>query len=118
MLFQKKPSFTDGFYLREETVLSFVVFVSSASNANAFIPVSYTHLVIGICGGDGIGPRITGEAQRVLQFLSLIHILPVPACPHLRKASDWERYPRGWKVPFPTAWDKIHPSAAGAYGID
>ena len=26
-------------------------------------------IVIGICGGDGIGPRITGEAQRVLQFL-------------------------------------------------
>lgn len=26
-------------------------------------------IVIGICGGDGIGPRITGEAQRVLEFL-------------------------------------------------
>ena len=26
-------------------------------------------IIIGICGGDGIGPRITGEAQRVLEFL-------------------------------------------------
>ncbi len=27
------------------------------------------HLVIGICGGDGIGPIITREGQRVLEFL-------------------------------------------------
>jgi isocitrate dehydrogenase (NAD+) len=26
-------------------------------------------LVIGVCGGDGIGPRITSEAQRILEFL-------------------------------------------------
>ncbi len=26
-------------------------------------------LVIGICGGDGIGPVITKEAERVLKFL-------------------------------------------------
>ena len=26
-------------------------------------------IVIGICGGDGIGPRITKESQRVLEFL-------------------------------------------------
>jgi isocitrate dehydrogenase (NAD+) len=26
-------------------------------------------LVIGVCGGDGIGPYITAEAQRVLEFL-------------------------------------------------
>ncbi|MBE7029718.1 MAG: isocitrate/isopropylmalate dehydrogenase family protein [Ruminococcaceae bacterium] len=26
-------------------------------------------IIIGICGGDGIGPRITNEAQRVLEFL-------------------------------------------------
>lgn len=26
-------------------------------------------IVIGVCGGDGIGPRITNEAQRVLEFL-------------------------------------------------
>ena len=44
-------------------------------------------IVIGVCGGDGIGPAITGQAQRVLEyllkkevqsgkveFLSLIHI--------------------------------------------
>ncbi|MBQ9939403.1 MAG: isocitrate/isopropylmalate dehydrogenase family protein [Oscillospiraceae bacterium] len=26
-------------------------------------------IIIGVCGGDGIGPIITGEAQRVLEFL-------------------------------------------------
>lgn len=26
-------------------------------------------LIIGVCGGDGIGPVITGEAQRVLEYL-------------------------------------------------
>lgn len=26
-------------------------------------------LIIGVCGGDGIGPTITGEAQRVLEYL-------------------------------------------------
>ena len=26
-------------------------------------------LVIGVCGGDGIGPTITHEAERVLRFL-------------------------------------------------
>jgi len=26
-------------------------------------------LIIGVCGGDGIGPRITSEAQRVLEYL-------------------------------------------------
>ena len=24
---------------------------------------------IGVCGGDGIGPAITGQAQRVLEYL-------------------------------------------------
>lgn len=27
------------------------------------------NIIIGICGGDGIGPIITGEAQRMLEFL-------------------------------------------------
>jgi len=27
------------------------------------------NIIIGICGGDGIGPVITGEAQRMLEFL-------------------------------------------------
>lgn len=26
-------------------------------------------IVIGVCGGDGIGPAITGQAQRILEFL-------------------------------------------------
>ncbi|MBQ9119313.1 MAG: isocitrate/isopropylmalate dehydrogenase family protein [Lachnospiraceae bacterium] len=26
-------------------------------------------IIIGICGGDGIGPAITGQAQRILEFL-------------------------------------------------
>ena len=26
-------------------------------------------LIIGVCGGDGIGPVITGEARRVLEYL-------------------------------------------------
>lgn len=26
-------------------------------------------IIIGVCGGDGIGPAITGQAQRVLEFL-------------------------------------------------
>ena len=26
-------------------------------------------IIIGVCGGDGIGPIITHEAQRVLEFL-------------------------------------------------
>ena len=27
------------------------------------------NIIIGVCGGDGIGPTITGEAQRVLEWL-------------------------------------------------
>ena len=27
------------------------------------------HITIGICGGDGIGPRITASARRVLEYL-------------------------------------------------
>ncbi len=30
---------------------------------------SLSPLIIGVCGGDGIGPVITGEARRVLEFL-------------------------------------------------
>ncbi|MCI8622714.1 MAG: isocitrate/isopropylmalate dehydrogenase family protein [Provencibacterium sp.] len=30
---------------------------------------SLDKLIIGVCGGDGIGPVITGEAQRVLEYL-------------------------------------------------
>ena len=30
---------------------------------------SLDKIIIGICGGDGIGPIITSEAQRVLEFL-------------------------------------------------
>lgn len=30
---------------------------------------SLDKLIIGVCGGDGIGPTITAEAQRVLEFL-------------------------------------------------
>ena len=26
-------------------------------------------IIIGVCGGDGIGPAITGQAQRVLEYL-------------------------------------------------
>ena len=26
-------------------------------------------IIIGACGGDGIGPAITGQAQRVLEYL-------------------------------------------------
>ena len=26
-------------------------------------------IVIGVCGGDGIGPRITHEAARIIEFL-------------------------------------------------
>ncbi len=26
-------------------------------------------IIIGVCGGDGIGPAITGQAQRILEFL-------------------------------------------------
>ena len=26
-------------------------------------------IIIGVCGGDGIGPSITGQAQRVLEYL-------------------------------------------------
>ena len=34
--------------------------------------VDYTKLdkiIIGVCGGDGIGPAITGQAARVLEYL-------------------------------------------------
>ena len=34
--------------------------------------VNYAELdkiIIGVCGGDGIGPAITGQAQRILEFL-------------------------------------------------
>lgn len=27
-------------------------------------------IIIGVCGGDGIGPAITGQAQRILEFLT------------------------------------------------
>ena len=30
---------------------------------------SLDKIVIGVCGGDGIGPAITGQAQRVLEYL-------------------------------------------------
>lgn len=30
---------------------------------------SLDKIIIGVCGGDGIGPAITGQAQRVLKFL-------------------------------------------------
>lgn len=30
---------------------------------------SLDKIIIGVCGGDGIGPSITGQAQRVLEFL-------------------------------------------------
>lgn len=30
---------------------------------------SLDKIIIGVCGGDGIGPRITAEAERVLKFL-------------------------------------------------
>ena len=30
---------------------------------------SLDKIIIGVCGGDGIGPAITGQAQRVLEFL-------------------------------------------------
>ncbi len=39
---------------------------------NAEKPLDYTALsplVIGVCGGDGIGPTITAESRRVLEFL-------------------------------------------------
>ena len=26
-------------------------------------------IIIGVCGGDGIGPAITGQAERILKFL-------------------------------------------------
>ena len=31
--------------------------------------LSYLLLRSGICGGDGIGPAITAQAQRILEFL-------------------------------------------------
>jgi len=30
---------------------------------------SLDRIIIGVCGGDGIGPAITGQAQRVLEYL-------------------------------------------------
>lgn len=30
---------------------------------------SLDHIIIGVCGGDGIGPAITAQAQRVLEYL-------------------------------------------------
>ncbi len=30
---------------------------------------SLDKIIIGVCGGDGIGPAITGQAQRILEFL-------------------------------------------------
>lgn len=30
---------------------------------------SLDQIIIGVCGGDGIGPAITGQAQRILEFL-------------------------------------------------
>ena len=39
---------------------------------NAPAPIDYSaidNIVIGICGGDGIGPMITQSAKRVLEFL-------------------------------------------------
>ena len=37
---------------------------------------------IGVCGGDGIGPTISAEARRVLEFMLAdmveAHVLPLP----------------------------------------
>jgi isocitrate dehydrogenase (NAD+) len=30
---------------------------------------SLDQIIVGVCGGDGIGPAITGQAQRILEFL-------------------------------------------------
>ena len=30
---------------------------------------SLDQIIIGVCGGDGIGPAITAQAQRVLEYL-------------------------------------------------
>ena len=34
-------------------------------------------IIIGVCGGDGIGPVITGEARRVLEYLLADEVGPV-----------------------------------------
>ncbi|MBR5542641.1 MAG: isocitrate/isopropylmalate dehydrogenase family protein [Oscillospiraceae bacterium] len=44
--------------------------VEAMKKENDFVDYkSLPKLVIGVCGGDGIGPAITKEAQRVLEFL-------------------------------------------------
>ena len=30
---------------------------------------SLDQITIGVCGGDGIGPAITGQAQRIMEYL-------------------------------------------------
>ena len=44
--------------------------VERLKNEGDFIDFkSLEKIIIGVCGGDGIGPQITGQAQRVLEFL-------------------------------------------------
>ncbi len=44
--------------------------VENMKNQGDFVDYSkLDKIVIGVCGGDGIGPAITGQAQRVLEYL-------------------------------------------------
>ena len=44
--------------------------VEAMKNEQDFIDYSkLDKLIIGVCGGDGIGPAITAQGQRVLEFL-------------------------------------------------
>ena len=44
--------------------------VEDMKNQGDFVDYSkLDKIVIGVCGGDGIGPAITGQAQRVLEYL-------------------------------------------------
>ena len=44
--------------------------VEEMKNQGDFVDYkSLDQITIGVCGGDGIGPAITGQAQRIMEYL-------------------------------------------------
>ena len=54
----------------EKIIASQLARIERMKNEGDFIDyTALSPIVIGICGGDGIGPAITAEGERVLRFL-------------------------------------------------
>ena len=56
-------------FLRTTVLLFFMQSLIDGSKSSSICFDKLDTIVIGICGGDGIGPVITKESERVLAFL-------------------------------------------------